>query len=203
MSEGFSSSSVLERILNSSSGCSVEIRTAGDYTYDDLHNNELLAETYVQFMSDHFGFEMDRHNDSTASTGAFIYPSLFFLYLCRREADGAYGADFGNVTYTLPACHPGFKIPAPTGSSNHTVPSPSPSTLVSSLVFPASLTLPLLVFLLYTQIGFTQAARTREGREAALKAAAGIANVGFRVVHEQAFADQARKSFDHWRKGDH
>lgn len=65
-----SSSSVLGTTRNSSSGCSVEIRTAGDYTYDDLHNNELLAETYVQFMSDHFGFEMDRHNDSTASTGA-------------------------------------------------------------------------------------------------------------------------------------
>jgi hypothetical protein len=131
--ESFSSSSVLEHLehfLNSSSGCSVEIRTAGDYTYDDLHNNELLAETYVQFMSDHFGFEMDRHNDSTASTGAFIYPFFFFLYLCRKDADRACGADFGNVTYTLPACHPGFKIPAPTGSSNHTVPSPSPSTLV-------------------------------------------------------------------------
>lgn len=28
--------------------------------------------------------------------------------------------DFGNVTYRLPACHPGFAIPAPAGQGNHT-----------------------------------------------------------------------------------
>lgn len=48
-------------------------------------------------MESHHGQRIDRQQDSTAST------------------------DFGDVTYALPACHPGFTIPAAIGSGNHTV----------------------------------------------------------------------------------
>lgn len=52
------------------------------------------------------------------------------------------------------------------------------------------------------QIGFTQAARTDAGQAAALKAAAGIANVGFKVLSDEAFAANARRAFDEWKRGD-
>ncbi|KAL7409017.1 hypothetical protein BDY24DRAFT_419267 [Mrakia frigida] len=80
-----------------STGCTVEIKTSGEYTYDDLHNSPTLASEYISLMTSHHSQTLDTNNNSTAST------------------------DFGNVTYSLPACHPGFKIPAPVGSSNHTV----------------------------------------------------------------------------------
>lgn len=47
-------------------------------------------------MTSHHGQRLDPKNDTTAST------------------------DFGDVTYALPACHPGFVIPCPVGDSNHT-----------------------------------------------------------------------------------
>ena len=50
----------------------------------------------MSLMTHHHHQRLDPHHDTTAST------------------------DFGNVTYKLPACHPGFMIPTEMGQSNHT-----------------------------------------------------------------------------------
>ncbi|GFZ49585.1 hypothetical protein JCM24511_07705 [Saitozyma sp. JCM 24511] len=79
-----------------STGCTYETTMKDEEVYADLRNNSPLAESYADFMGDAFGDKITLEGMTTAST------------------------DFGNVCYKMPAFHPGFRIPAPLGSINHT-----------------------------------------------------------------------------------
>ncbi|WVQ82138.1 hypothetical protein IAT38_004266 [Cryptococcus sp. DSM 104549] len=77
-------------------GCTMETFVSDDEVYADLRNNEPMSLSYKAFMEETFGDNIETTGMSTAST------------------------DFGNVTYKCPAFHPGFNIPSPEGSGNHT-----------------------------------------------------------------------------------
>ncbi|ODN97329.1 hypothetical protein L198_03892 [Cryptococcus wingfieldii CBS 7118] len=77
-------------------GCTMEVKAEEDEVYADLRNNEPMAYSYQAFMENVIGQKITMGGMSTAST------------------------DFGNVCYKVPAIHPGFEIPCPLGSGNHT-----------------------------------------------------------------------------------
>ena len=67
-------------------GCTHKVSTPETEVYADLRNNVTLADAYADFMTTAFGQKIGRVGMSTAST------------------------DFGNVTYKMPAIHPGFHL---------------------------------------------------------------------------------------------
>ncbi|WWC95249.1 hypothetical protein V866_002108 [Kwoniella sp. B9012] len=79
-------------------GCTVKF----DFSemYKDLVNVKGLAHEYASTMNDMYGYEIRTIFDSAQGIGA--------------------STDFGNVTYALPACHPGFGIPCPPKGGCHT-----------------------------------------------------------------------------------
>ncbi|ODO04758.1 hypothetical protein I350_05368 [Cryptococcus amylolentus CBS 6273] len=77
-------------------GCTMKVKAEEDEVYADLRNNEPMAYSYQAFMENVIGQKITMGGMSTAST------------------------DFGNVCYKVPAIHPGFEIPCPLGSGNHT-----------------------------------------------------------------------------------
>ncbi|WVQ74470.1 hypothetical protein IAR50_004071 [Cryptococcus sp. DSM 104548] len=77
-------------------GCTMKVTADDNEIYADLRNNEPMAYSYQAFMQDVIGQKIIMEGMSTAST------------------------DFGNVCYKVPSIHPGFDIPCPLGSSNHT-----------------------------------------------------------------------------------
>lgn len=79
----------------SATGCTYELSAPEEEVYAELRNNTPLADAYADLMSSTFGQKIGRSGMTTAST------------------------DFGNVTYALPAIHPGFVIESET--VNHTL----------------------------------------------------------------------------------
>ncbi|WVR07523.1 hypothetical protein IAU60_004565 [Kwoniella sp. DSM 27419] len=77
-------------------GCSYEVNAPDTEVYADVRNNAKLAHLYATVMGDAFNQKIGMTGMTTAST------------------------DFGNVCYKCPAIHPGFTIPSPEGSGNHT-----------------------------------------------------------------------------------
>jgi len=73
---------------------SCTIKITPEFTYYDLHQNSVLAEEF-RSASGRYGVRVGSQS-STAST------------------------DFGNVSYHLPALHPGFAIPTEPNGGNHT-----------------------------------------------------------------------------------
>ncbi|KAL7422739.1 hypothetical protein Q5752_002031 [Cryptotrichosporon argae] len=77
-------------------GCTIDVTALDTEVYAELRNNGPLADAYSAFMGDVFKQKIQREGMTTAST------------------------DFGNCCYAFPSIHPGFHIPAPYGSINHT-----------------------------------------------------------------------------------
>ncbi len=75
-------------------GCKYEVTAKETEVYAELRNNRVLADAYADLMGHDFKQTIARSGMTTAST------------------------DFGNVTYALPAIHPGFTIKSDT--VNHT-----------------------------------------------------------------------------------
>lgn len=67
-------------------GCKHTLSTPETEVYAELRNNVNLADAYADYMTQAFGQTIARKGMSTAST------------------------DFGNVTYAMPAFHPGFHV---------------------------------------------------------------------------------------------
>lgn len=95
---------------------------------------------------------------------------------------GGGSTDFGNVTYRLPSCHPGFAIPAPVGQGNHTPGFTNAARSRSSL---SPLSLPFRLAELTVLFGYTA-----EAHEETLKAATWIAIVGARIISDESFAEE-------------
>jgi len=77
------------------SGCRLEY-TPGIAMYD-LRQNKLLAYEFRNIVTQRYGLKLYPENDDTSAS-----------------------TDFGNVTYELPALHPGFTIPTVANGGNHT-----------------------------------------------------------------------------------
>lgn len=75
-------------------GCTYTLSAPEEEVYAELRNNTPLADAYADLMTGSFKQKIGRRGMTTAST------------------------DFGNVTYALPAIHPGFVIESET--VNHT-----------------------------------------------------------------------------------
>lgn len=70
----------------SATGCTCKVSTPETQVYAELRNNVSLADAYADFMTGAFQQTIGREGITTAST------------------------DFGNVTYKMPAIHPGFLV---------------------------------------------------------------------------------------------
>lgn len=75
-------------------GCTYKVHAPETEVYAELRNNTPLADAYADFMTGTFKQTIGREGITTAST------------------------DFGNVTYAMPAIHPGFNLV--TEGVNHT-----------------------------------------------------------------------------------
>ncbi|KAF8296954.1 hypothetical protein DL93DRAFT_2091535 [Clavulina sp. PMI_390] len=90
-----------ERVINCfqaaalATGTQVKITAAKDFAFD-LRQNRALAEDFTEVMSRYGLTDLGANGGISAST------------------------DFGNVTYELPALHPGYTIPTVPNGGNHT-----------------------------------------------------------------------------------
>ncbi|KAJ7704398.1 hypothetical protein B0H17DRAFT_1193643 [Mycena rosella] len=120
-------------------GCTVKITVTGG-TYD-LRQNKALGDEIAHIVRSKYGTIDYEWGIKSAST------------------------DFGNVTYALPALHPGFAIPTVPDGGNHTP-------------------------------GFTKAAATPQAHAACLDVSKALAAVGVRVIIDDAFFAEVRKTFE-------
>ncbi|KZV63757.1 amidohydrolase [Peniophora sp. CONT] len=120
-------------------GCDYKIKL--DDPYLDLRPNKVLADDYLKVANVRYGIPVG-YSDTSAST------------------------DFGNVTYELPALHPGFNIPTQDEvSGNHTV-------------------------------KFTEAAGKPEAHKAMMIVIKALAHTGFRVVEDDKFYAEIKDEFE-------
>ncbi|KAI0826199.1 aminoacylase 1-like protein 2 [Irpex lacteus] len=124
-------------------GTKVDIADGGA-TFD-LRQNSALGDEFARVFRSHFGTINYGFGISSAST------------------------DFGNVTYALPAIHPGYAIPTEPHGGNHTR-------------------------------AFAKSAASPESHAATLNVSRALAAVGVRVLTDDAFFSEVKKTFEQDKK---